>query len=157
MKLHSTQISEIESETIRFWEDVAEFIGFPRSAGKVYGIYFTTEEPLSADEIAQKTNMSRSGSGQHIKSLVEIGAIRVSQSAQQRKAQYEIQTDLGVLIRRLLNSRLFPRLMELNAQSKSLHASSLEANQETLVARFEKLERWQHKVAPAAAVLKNFL
>ena len=101
--------------------------------------------------------MSRSGSGQHIKSLLEIGAIRASQATAERKAHYELQTDLGILVRRLVNSRLFPRLIELNEQRKSLHHEARSLEHEMLITRFEKLERWKQKVDPAAALLKNFL
>ena len=150
-------ISEIESESIRFWGEVAELLGFPRSTGEVYGHLFISKHPLCADEIAEFTGSSRSGSGQHLKLLTEIGAIRISQAVQDRKAHFELQTDLGVLIRRLSNTRIFPKLAELNQQRLKLEQLASESDAPHLIERFDKLERWKQKIEPLANLLKSLI
>jgi DNA-binding transcriptional regulator GbsR (MarR family) len=124
-------------------------------SGEVYGHFFISEKPLCADGIAARTSSSRSGSGQHIKLLADIGAIRISQAIHDRKAHYELQTDLGILIRRLTNSRIFPKLGELNAQRLSLQNEASEAKATHLIERFEKLDRWKQKIEPLATLLKS--
>ena len=148
---------ELKTECIRFWADFAEFIGFPRSMGEVYGHLFISESPLCADDIVQRTQFSRSGSGQHIKQLMEIGAIRVSQAVQHRKTHYELQTDLGILVRRLSNTRIFPKLAELNQQRLQLQKQAQNAQSSHLTERFEKLDRWQQKIEPLSNLLKSLI
>jgi len=149
--------SEIESESIRFWGEVGELLGFPRSTGEVYGHLFISEKPLCADEIAERTVSSRSGSGQHLKLLTEIGAIRVSQAVQDRKTHYELQTDLGILMRRLTNTRIFPKLEELNQQRLELQSQAAESGSAHLNERFDKLDRWKQKIEPLANLLKSLI
>ena len=150
-------IDDITSDSIAFWCDVADFLGFPRSTGEIFGHFFVTDLPLSADDIAARTKASRSGCGQHIKTLLDIGALRVSQATNSRKAHYEIQTDLGILIRRLINIRIVPMLLDLDAQREELHHRATHQNAEILLARFEKLDRWKQKIEPAAHLLKTLI
>jgi DNA-binding transcriptional regulator GbsR (MarR family) len=157
MSNHPQSIDKITSDSIAFWCDVADFLGFPRSTGEIFGHYFVTDLPLSADDIAERTHASRSGCGQHIKTLLDIGAIRVSQSTTCRKAHYEMQTDLGILIRRLVNSRMLPKLLDLNAQRQELHQRATEENANILLTRFEKLDRWKQKIEPAAHLIKSLI
>ena len=145
------------SENIRFWADVADFMGFSRSLGEVYGIFFVSESPLSADDVAAQAGASRSGCGQHIKSLTEIGALRVAQNVQERKTHFELQTDLGVLIRRLMGSRVIPRLAELNQQRLELHGQATANKATHLIERFERLERWKDKTTPLAKLLHSYI
>lgn len=145
------------SECIRFWSDLAEFLGLSRSAGEVYGHIFLSEMPLSADEVAKRTQSSRSGSGQHLKLLVEIGAIRVSQNIQDRKTHFELQTDLGVFIRRLTNTRIFPKFAELNEQMHFLQMKASETQIPHLNDRIDRLARWKQKIEPLAKILKSII
>jgi DNA-binding transcriptional regulator GbsR (MarR family) len=150
-------IKEIEIESIRFWAEVADFLGFPMSSGEAFGHLFISEKPLSADEIALRTGTSRSGSGQHLKLLVEIGAIRISQAVQHRKTHYELQTDLGILVRRLSNTRIFPKLAELNQQRLHLQNQASDAEAAHLIERFKKLDRWKQKIEPLGNLLKSLI
>ena len=86
MQSSSADINEVVIGTIAFWCDVADFLGFPRSTDEIFEYFFVADSPLSADDIAERTNSSRSGCGQHIKTLLDIGAIRISQSTASRKA-----------------------------------------------------------------------
>ena len=134
--------------------EVAGAIGFPRSVGEIYGLIFLTPEPLNADDIVQKLGISRSGVGQALKTLSEIGAIRPAPHTQSRKEHYELQTDLGILARLFLNSRILPRLEELGRRRNTLASRVSTAGSAHLIARFEKLDRWRGKTTPLLAVLK---
>jgi DNA-binding transcriptional regulator GbsR (MarR family) len=147
--------SELDRETMVYWVEVATALGFSRSAGEVYGLIFLSAEPLNADDIVEKLRISRSGVGQALKLLAEIGAIRPARHLQSRKDHYELQTDLGVLIRLFLNSRVLPRLEELGRRRLALAAEAQKAGPEHLNARFEKLSRWQGKTAPLMAIIKG--
>ncbi|MEY4489951.1 MAG: hypothetical protein RIQ79_2459 [Verrucomicrobiota bacterium] len=147
--------SELDRETAAYWMDVSIALGFSRSVGEVYGLIFLSSEPLNADDIVEKTGISRSGAGQALKTLSEIGAIRSARQQQSRKDHYELQTDLGVLVRLFLNSRVLPRLEELGRRRTALAAEAKKSGPVHLTARFEKLERWQSKTTPLIALLKS--
>ena len=148
--------TELERETIAFWVEVADLIGVSHSIAEVYAIIFLTAQPLNADDIVARLGVSRSGAGQALKQLAEIGAIRPSTGVQSRKDHYELQTDLGVLVRLFLNSRMLPRMEELARRRAELAAQAQQANADHLITRFEKLERWGAKTTPLLALLKTF-
>ncbi|MCX6937227.1 MAG: transcriptional regulator [Verrucomicrobia bacterium] len=145
----------LEDETIAFWMEIAVTLGFPRSVGEVYGLIFISELPLNADDIVSKRGMSRSGAGQTLKLLADIGAIRTTLSSHSRKEHYELQTDLGVLVRLFLNSRVLPRVEELARRQTTLAAQASATGNTHLIARFNKVERWQTKTAPLIALVKS--
>ena len=149
-----TDASTLDRETMAFWVEVATMFGFSRSIGEVYALVFLTPEPLNADDMVGKLGISRSGAGQALKLLVEIGAIRSASGVQSRKDHYELQTDLGVLARLFLNSRVFPRIEELSRRRSALAVEAQQAGHEHLVARFDKLDRWGDKTKPLLALLK---
>ena len=148
--------AELEHEVISFWVQVAVFLGFSRSTGEIFGLIFVSEAPLSADDVVGRLGMSRSGAGQGLKTLQDIGAIKPAHQMASRKEHYQMQTDLGVLIKLLLNGRLLPKLEELSQQHAALDAAARAQGAAHLVQRFDKLERWRGKTAPLLALIKGF-
>ena len=148
--------TELDRETIAFWVEVADLIGVSRSIGEVYAVIFLANQPLNADDIVGKLGVSRSGAGQALKQLVDIGAIRPASGVQSRKDHYEIQTDLGVLVRLFLNSRMIPRIEELARRRAGLAAQAQQSGVQHLITRYEKLDRWGDKTTPLLALLKTF-
>ncbi len=147
--------SELERETAAFWVEVADALGFTRSVGEIYGLLFVSDIPLNADDIVERLGISRSGVGQALKTLADIGAIRPATGVASRKDHYELQTDLGVLVRLFLNSRVLPRLEELGRRRAALREAAQKAGPAHLAARFDKLERWRGKTKPLVTVLRS--
>jgi DNA-binding transcriptional regulator GbsR (MarR family) len=134
---------------------VSSLLGYPRSIGEIFGLIFISPTPLSADDIVEKLNMSRSGAGQGLKALQDIGAIKPAHQLASRKEHYQMQTDLGVLIKFLLNARILPKLEELAQQRATLDATVRAQGPAHLIQRFDKLDRWRGKTAPLLALLKS--
>ena len=146
---------DLDRETTAFWVEVATLLGFSRSIGEIYALAFLTEAPLNADDLVAKLGISRSGAGHALKQLAEIGAIRPATGLQSRKDHYELQTDLGVLVRLFLNSRMLPRIEELARRRAALAAQAQQEGNEHLLARFDKLDRWGGKITPLLGLLKT--
>lgn len=146
---------ELERELITFWVQVSSLLDYPRSVGEIFGLIFVSEAPLSADDIVEKLGMSRSGAGQGLKALQDIGAIKPAHQPASRKEHYQMQTDLGVLVKLLLNARILPKLEELAQQRATLDTAVRAAGPAHIVQRFDKLDRWRGKTAPLLALLKS--
>jgi DNA-binding transcriptional regulator GbsR (MarR family) len=147
----------LEQEIIAFWVRVAALFGYPRSMGEIFGAIFISEEPLSADDLAQKLNLSRSGVGQGLKTLQDIGAIRTAHQLTSRKEFFRMQTDLGVLVKQILNARVFPTLEEINRERTALAEQAARQGAPHLVQRFEKLQRWEQKAEPVVKLLRTLI
>ncbi|CAM3038167.1 GbsR/MarR family transcriptional regulator [Rariglobus hedericola] len=150
------QSAELDREIIAFWVQVAGLLGYSRSIGEIFGLIFLSELPLCADEVVERLGISRSGAGQGLKALQDIGAIKPVHPLSSRKEHYQMQTDLGVLVKLLLNARILPKVEELANQRAALDASVRAQGPAHLVQRFEKLDRWRNKTAPLLALLKTF-
>ena len=146
---------EMERELIAFWVQVAGVLGFTRSAGEIFGLIFLSESALSADDVVERLGISRSGAGQGLKALQDIGAIKPCHPLASRKEHYQMQTDLGVLVKLLLNARILPKLEELASQRAALDTAVRAQGPAHLVQRFDKLDRWRGKTAPILALLKS--
>lgn len=151
----SSELSELEQETLLFWVDFASQLGFSKSIGEAYGLMFISENPLNADDLVERLSISRSGAGMALKTLSDIGAIRRATHLNSRKDHFELQTDLGILIRRLLNSRILPKIDEINHRREQLSEQAIRENAQHLLNRFEKLERWSKKASPLSLLLKT--
>ena len=155
MEIKEAQLDELEQEAISFWAELGTELGFPRTVGEIYGVFFVSQTALSADDLALCLGISRSGSGQALKALQDIGAIRRASGIQSRKEHFEIQTDLSILVRNFLNYRVLPKLSELNRQRLSLAEQANQSESPHLAQRFEKLERWCQKTNPVMGLLKS--
>ena len=148
--------AEQEQAILSFWVQVSDLLGYPRSYGQIFGLIFLSETPLSADDLVDRLGISRSGAGQGLKALQDIGAIKSSLQLTSRKEHFQMQTDLGVLVKLLLNSRILPKLEELAQQRKALDVAVRKNGPVHLVQRFDQLERWKGKTAPLVTLLKTF-
>jgi len=148
--------AELEREIISFWVQLAAVLGYPRSIGEIFGLIFLSEAPLSADDLVDRLGISRSGAGQGLKALLDIGAIKPVHTLATRKEHYQMQSDLGILVKLLLNARILPKLEELSHQRTALDATVRAQGAPHLVQRFDKLARWRSKTAPLLALLKTF-
>jgi HTH-type transcriptional regulator, glycine betaine synthesis regulator len=153
--LSAARSQELESEIITFWVQVSALLSYPRSVGEIFGLIFVSETPLNADDVARRLGMSRSGAGQGLKALQDIGAIKPAHQLASRKEHYQMQTDLGVLVKLLLNARVLPKLQELSRQRAALDTAARAQGSAHLVQRFEKLARWRGKTAPVLALLTS--
>ncbi len=130
----------------------AEVLGLPPSLGRLYGFIFARERGITADDCTTCLGLSRSGAGQGLKVLLELGAIQRDRSVHQRKDAYRLEPDLGLLLGNLLQRRLAPGLQELDAQLERARAAC--QADDKLLQRLEKLERWQNKAQPILEMLR---
>ncbi|MFA6285822.1 MAG: HTH domain-containing protein [Opitutaceae bacterium] len=152
----SIAATEQEQAILSFWVQVSDLLGYPRSVGQIFGLIFLSEPPLSADDLVQRLGISRSGAGQGLKALQDIGAIKTAHQLASRKEHFQLQTDLGVLVKLLLNARILPKLEELAQQRKALDLAVRADGPAHLVQRFDQLERWKGKTGPLVELLKSF-
>lgn len=151
----SAGLDVLEREIIAYWVQIATQLGYPRSVGEIFGYIFITEQPVNADDLVEHLGISRSGAGQGLKTLLDIGAIRPAHNLANRREHFQMQSDLGVLVKQFLNVRVFPPLEELRRQRETLNEAVTASGDAHLKQRFDKLQRWQNKAAPLIGVLKT--
>lgn len=99
--------ASIEEEVIESMEQSAEVYGLSRSAGRVYGILYFAEEPLSIPELVEQTGYAKSTISNVTRKLDRIGLIhRRSSEGGGRRVEFEPERELWFVIEDVLQQYL---------------------------------------------------
>ncbi len=71
------QVVNFEAEVVRFFIESAEILGLPKSLAAIYGICFSSQEPLSFADIAARLDLSQGSISQGLRILREVGALKI--------------------------------------------------------------------------------
>ncbi|MBN2361541.1 MAG: hypothetical protein JXR83_18965 [Deltaproteobacteria bacterium] len=84
---------------------LAEFWGFTRTMGRVFGLLYLSPEPLSQAEISESLSISAASVSLSLNALMRWGAVRKSVGARGRKVRYEAETEFRKFVTSVLASR----------------------------------------------------
>ena len=160
-----------ESEMVAFFVDFAELVGVPKSVAATYGIIFSSVEPLSFSEISARLNFSSGSVSQAIKSLREIGAIRLADTAgnggargktSERRSRDTFEPDMEMrrLIQRFIEQRLETQLNRGKAGLTELQEGASAYNtkdRKVIDQRLIKIKRWHERTPALLPVANTFL
>lgn len=89
----------IREEVIESFERSADIYGLSRSAGRVYGVLYFADEPLSIPELVEETGYAKSTISNVTRKLTRIGMIRRrSSEGGGRRVRFTPETDLWFII-----------------------------------------------------------
>lgn len=74
-------------------------LGFPRSAGQIYGLLFMYDRPLSLDQMTELLFISKGSASMSTRQLASLGAVRQVWVEGERRDYFEAVTDLGDIAR----------------------------------------------------------
>lgn len=93
------EIAAVREDVIESIERSAEVYGLSRSAGRVYGVLFFAEEPLSIPELVERTGYAKSTISNVTRKLTRIGMLhRRSSEGGGRRVRFSPETDLWFII-----------------------------------------------------------
>jgi len=136
---------------------VGQRLGIPRSVGEIFGFIFTSNSPVTFDQIVEGLGVSNGSASHGLRYLRRIGAIEVSYQARDRRDFFQAQTELRNVVSGFLAENTF---FHLRTISERLHAlSQVSGSSETpgskiLSDRIGILQNWneQARVALMAAL-----
>lgn len=93
----------IQEEIIESMEQSAEVYGLSRSAGRVYGVLYFADQPLSIPELVEQTGYAKSTISNITRKLDRIGLIhRRSSEGGGRRVRFAPETELWFVIQDVL-------------------------------------------------------
>lgn len=99
--------ASIAEDVIESMEQSAEVYGLSRSAGRVYGVLYFAEEPLSIPELVEETGYAKSTISNVTRQLDRIGLIhRRSSEGGGRRVEFEAESELWFVIQDVLQQYL---------------------------------------------------
>lgn len=93
------EIAVVKEDVIESMERSAEVYGLSRSAGRVYGVLYFADDPVSIPELVEETGYAKSTISNITRKLTRIGMIhRRSSEGGGRRVRFAPETDLWFVI-----------------------------------------------------------
>ena len=152
-------------EIVGVFADLVTLLGLPKSMGEIYGLIFSSPEPLAFVDIEQKLRLSKGSVSQGLRSLRELGAIQGVGGDGERRERWVATVELRQLIGTILRERLVPYLER--QDQRLAHAEELlgpdtvagltSAQAKVLRGRLEKLQSWQSRARTVLPLVGKML
>ena len=128
-------LSAFQHESVALFIHVFGALSLPRSIGEIYGLLFSTQEPLSLDDVQMRLQLSRGSASEGLRWLRSLGAVNQVYLSGVRKEHFTAETSLRKLASGYLRDRIDPHL-ENGPSRLSVLESSIDPASPT--AHFEK-------------------
>jgi HTH-type transcriptional regulator, glycine betaine synthesis regulator len=84
---------------------LADYFGFNRVMGQLYGALLLSPEPLSLDDLVNNLGKSKANVSMNMQNLEHMGIVREVWVRDTRKKYYEAETDMWKILTNVLGSR----------------------------------------------------
>ena len=128
-------LSAFQLESVSLFISVFGALSLPRSIGEIYGLLFSTQEPLSLDDVQERLRLSRGSASEGLRWLRSLGAVNQVYLPGVRKEHFTAETSLRKLASGYLRDCIHPHL-ENGPTRLNLLESSIDPASPT--AHFEK-------------------
>jgi DNA-binding transcriptional regulator GbsR (MarR family) len=102
--------SAFQLQSVALFIHVLGALSLPRSIGEIYGLLFSTPEPLSLDDVQTRLQLSRGSASEGLRWLRSLGAVNQVYLPGIRKEHFTAETSLRKLASGYLRDRIDPHL-----------------------------------------------
>jgi DNA-binding transcriptional regulator GbsR (MarR family) len=141
------RVQVIKQEFTEALSQISRFWGFPRGVGAVFAVLYLAPDPLSLDEIVERSGLTKGAVSTDVRALARMGLVHRSTRLGDRKDYYVAETDFYRSIRAILGerqntefSRSLASVREALAQLKAARGSVDESEREFLIDRMQALQ-----------------
>jgi DNA-binding transcriptional regulator GbsR (MarR family) len=154
------QLVAFEKAVVSYFLDAAGMLAMPKSLAAIYGICFATPQPLSANEIRERLDISAGSISTGLRFLRGIGALVEVSASADRSERFEPDIELRKLILHYLEHRVERQLAvgkkQIGAIKTSIPRRDAAAARK-LAARVESLQGWHTKSRALLPLVKGAL
>ena len=153
-------LSDLEIESIDLFISFMKLIGLPKSVGEIYGLLFVTGEPINAEQITERLQISAGAASQGLKLLRSFGAVRSIYVPGERRDHFSADLDLSTFASAFIKEELNPRIEHASEriQRMEILANDLDGKEkEAAIKRIERLRHWMERGQKMMPWLLKFL
>lgn len=164
-------VVQFELALVDFFLDAAGILGFPKSVAAIYGICFSSPDPLSFSEIYERLDLSSGSVSQGLRILREAGALKLVTTAAsdsagketaetKRNVRYTPDLELRGWVVQWIEKRLQKQLTSGRQSLIAILNAIPEAEGDALNVlqqRIDTLKAWHDKANALLPVAKTFL
>jgi DNA-binding transcriptional regulator GbsR (MarR family) len=103
--MEDTTYEQIRQNFVDGMSGISQFWGLPKGMGAIFGVLYLSPNPLSLDELVEKTGLTKGAISTNVRGLSRMGLIRPVARFADRKDYYEAETDFYKAIRAILKER----------------------------------------------------
>lgn len=160
-----------------FFQEVVQLFGVPKSVGQIYGVLYSSPEPLGFPEIVARLEISKGSASQGLQLLRSLGAILEADAAspsslasnlngsgasgvpRATRVVYAPELSLRQLVTGVLRERIAPIATTGADRLKRLKALAEEApeNTEFYLGRAKQLEIWRNRFTTVLPLITALL
>ena len=100
-----TSLDHIKKAFTEGLSQISRFWGFPKGMGAIFAVLYLSPTPLSLDEIAQETGLTKGAVSTEVRALARMGLVHRSTRLGDRRDYYEAESDFYAAIKSLLRER----------------------------------------------------
>ncbi len=152
-------LDDFQRECVAIFQRAAAAFSLAPSVGQVYGLLFSSEEPLSMDQIMARLGTSRGGTHQSLRWLRQIGAVERHFMPGQRKEFFAAVLNLRKLAGAFVAARINPHIESGHDHLERLRASLPEGNDDKAhfqQERYKQMERWHRFLGDLLPFIQTF-
>lgn len=156
----AAHLAPLEVEVIDLFVSALRLIGLPRSLGEIYGLLFISPVPLSFDDLVTRLQISKGSVSQGLRTLRQIGAVKVVYVPGDRRDHYVPEDELKKLVNGFITGQVMPHLttgQERLARLRELEKESGETLTPLQRERLRRLGTWHKRARALAPLVEKFI
>jgi DNA-binding transcriptional regulator GbsR (MarR family) len=103
-------LSPFQRESIDLFVGAFSVLSLPRSLGEIYGLLYSSEEPLAFDDLVTRLDLSKGSVSEGLRLLRSLGAVNLAPVDGSRKDHFTAEISLRRLAGGYLRDRIEPYL-----------------------------------------------
>lgn len=147
------KLEEAQEKFIQAWGALASSWGINRTMSQVHALLMIAPEPMSAEEIMERLNISRGNANMNLRALIDWGLVSKELKQGDRKEYFVAEKDIWTIAMRIIQER---KKRELNPVSRIIEQVSdveIDPNNPEAVAFQQTIENIQKFVTNADLLL----
>lgn len=140
----SEEVSAARERVIEALARSADVYGFNRSYGRLYGILYFADEPVSLDELVDRSGYAKSTVSSAMKDMARFHMVyRQSIPGEGKKAFYEAERDFWTIIQEMIRGEFQREVTIMTRALEDAEASLEDADSEQAQRDLEKIRQLQ--------------
>lgn len=103
-------LTPFQREAVELFVGAFAVLSLPRSLGEIYGLLYSSEEPLAFDDLVTRLELSKGSVSEGLRLLRSLGAVSLVPVPDSRKDHFTAETSLRKLAGGYLRDRIEPYL-----------------------------------------------
>ena len=150
-------LTPFQRESIDLFVGAFAVLSLPRSLGEIYGLLYSSREPLAFDDLVTRLDLSKGSVSEGLRWLRSLGAVKLVPVEKSRKDHFTAEISLRKLAGGYLRDRIDPYLGAGGGRLSSLrkHIDGEGPDAEFQEGRVNQLHSWHRFFSKVLPVFKS--